>query len=169
MLIAVLSIPQGTRNNSLLLLYVMYLRPFSFPLHQLTFDNIFPAVSSTMSDTADQLASKETQYVPNSDMSSPPPPYSYPEQQLPPYSAAPPMYPPPKTETTSICQPGTGYESFADINPETPTETTAVTTSSSFDDKTVRRGFVRKVGALLTHLLLQIICIYSVIYDICLV
>lgn len=97
-----------------------------------------------MSDTADTF--KETQDTPGYDVSPPPPPsYSYQAQQPPPYSAAPAMYPPPKVETTCTSQPTSGYESFRDIIPESQSDTTPLIASSSFDDKTVRRGFVRKV------------------------
>ncbi|KAM7379696.1 hypothetical protein PAMP_005230 [Pampus punctatissimus] len=90
------------------------------------------AVSSRMSDTADQITSTETQDALGSESS--PPPYSYQQQQPPPYSAAPAMYPPTKIETTYTHQPTSGYESFRDINPE---DTTPLLASSSFDDKTV--------------------------------
>lgn len=98
-----------------------------------------------MSDTADYLTSKETQDTPTYDASSPPPAYSYQGEQPPPYSAAPSTYSPPKAETTCTYEPIGGYESFRDICPEAPSDTTPLISSSSFDDKTVRRGFVRKV------------------------
>ncbi|GLD50767.1 protein lifeguard 1-like protein [Lates japonicus] len=90
-----------------------------------------------MSDTADPITSKEAQDAAGSDMSSPPPAYPYHGQQPPPYSATPDMYSPPKTETTCIHQPCTGYESFRDIIPDAQSDTTPLTASSSFDDKTV--------------------------------
>lgn len=96
-----------------------------------------------MSDTADTLTSKETQDAPGYDASSPPP--SYQEQQPPPYSEDPGMYPPSTAEAPSTCLPATGDESPSDKNPEAPPDTTSAITSSAFDDKTVRRGFVRKV------------------------
>lgn len=114
-----------------------------------------------MSVTAEHVTSKEAPSVPDADTSSPPPspppPYSNQEQELPPYSAAPPVYPPLKTESTSICQPGASYEPSADVDPEATPQTASITDSSPFDDKTVRRGFVRKVGTVLTHLLLQVL------------
>ncbi|KAF0046657.1 hypothetical protein F2P81_000290 [Scophthalmus maximus] len=92
-----------------------------------------------MSDMA--VTSKETQDAPGSDTSAPPPPpYSYQGQQPPPYTTDPAMYFPPKTEATCINQPGAGY-----ICPEAQWDETPIPASSSFDDKTVRRAFVRKV------------------------
>lgn len=102
-----------------------------------------------MSDTAVDITS-----VPDADRSSPPPspppPYSNHEQELPPYPAAPPTYPPLQAESTSISQPGADYEPPANIDPEAASQTV----SSPFDDKTVRRGFVRKVGTM-TDFMLQ--------------
>lgn len=97
-----------------------------------------------MSDTAELITSEETHDA-SDDVVSSPPPYTYQGQDPPPYSATPAMYCPPKVETTCPYQPTT-YESFRDINPEV-TDTTSLTASSSFDDKIVRRGFVRKVCA----------------------
>ncbi|XP_018533645.1 protein lifeguard 1 [Lates calcarifer] len=117
-----------------------------------------------MSDTADPITSKEGQDAAGSDMSSPPPAYPYHEQQPPPYSATPAMYSPPKTETTWIHQPCTGYESFRDIIPDAQSATTPLTASSSFDDITVRRGFVRKVFSILTLQLLftfSVVCVFT--------
>lgn len=102
---------------------------------------IFVTVSSRMSDTAELITSEETQDVVSS--LPPPPPYTYQGQDPPPYSATPAMYCPPKVETTCPYQPTT-YVSFRDINPELA-DTTPLTASSSFDDKIVRQGFVRKV------------------------
>lgn len=109
-----------------------------------------------MSDTADHVATKET-YEPNCDVSScpTPSPQSYNEKQPLPDSEAPPMYPEPNT----VCQSHTVYQTFSNVNPEDPTQTTSTTASSGFEDKTIRRGFVRKVGALLTHSLPQVLCI----------
>eukprot|EP00064_Thunnus_orientalis_P019615 superscaffoldBa00004983_g19739 len=95
-----------------------------------------------MSNTADSLTPEETQDAAVSDVS--PPAYSYQEQQPPPYSAAPPMYTPAKIETAYTYQPTSGYESFRDIIPESVPDTTPLTSSCSFDDKTVRMAFVRK-------------------------
>ncbi|XP_073348154.1 protein lifeguard 1 [Pagrus major] len=117
-----------------------------------------------MSDTADYLTSKETQDAPTYDVSSPPPAYSYQGEQPPPYSAAPSTYPPPKTETTYTYEPISGYESFCDIGPEAPSDTTPLISSSSFDDRTVRRGFVRKVFCILTLQLLftfSVVCVFT--------
>lgn len=104
-----------------------------------------------MSDTEDHLTSKERQDTTGPDVSSTPP--SYQEQQPPPYSAAPEMYPPAKIQTTCTYQPTSGYESFRDINPEALSDTTPLIASSSFDDRTVRMGFVRKVCATKVSLL----------------
>ncbi|XP_044076705.1 protein lifeguard 1 isoform X2 [Siniperca chuatsi] len=121
-------------------------------------------VSSRMSGTADSLTSKETQDAPGYDVSSPAPSYSYQGQQPPPYSATPATYPPPKVDTTYTCQPTSGYESFRDICPEAPEDTTPLIASSSFDDKTVRRGFVKKVFSILTLQLLftfSVVCVFT--------
>ncbi|XP_059200115.1 protein lifeguard 1-like [Centropristis striata] len=110
-----------------------------------------------MSHTADFLTSKETQGAPGYDVSSSPP--SYEEQQPPPYSEATTMHHPQKNETTC-----TGYESFRDIIPEVSSETTPLIASSSFDDKTVRRAFVRKVFSILTLQLLftfSVVCVFT--------
>ncbi|XP_031721106.1 protein lifeguard 1-like [Anarrhichthys ocellatus] len=110
------------------------------------------------------MSDKETQDAPGYDESSPPPLYSYEGQQPPPYSAAPAMCPPSKIETTCIYQPTTGYESFQDICPEASSDTTPLIASSSFDDKTVRRAFVRKVFSILTLQLLftfSVVCVFT--------
>ncbi|KAI3374688.1 hypothetical protein L3Q82_021257 [Scortum barcoo] len=83
-----------------------------------------------MTTTADQP--KEAQDAPGYDAAPSPPSYSYQNEQPPPYSAAA-TYPPPKVETTDTF----GYESFRDICPEDPSDTTPLVASSSFDDKTV--------------------------------
>ncbi|XP_070700864.1 protein lifeguard 1 [Pempheris klunzingeri] len=117
-----------------------------------------------MSDTAEQPTSTETQGPPAYDVSSPPPAYSYQDQQPPPYSAASAMNPPPKANTTCTYQPTAGYESFRDIIQESPSDTTPLLDSSSFDDKTVRRGFVRKVFSILTLQLLftfSVVCVFT--------
>ncbi|XP_039999123.1 protein lifeguard 1 [Xiphias gladius] len=117
-----------------------------------------------MSDTADPAASTPAQDTPGSDMSSTPPPYPYQGQQPPPYSAALATYSPPKTEITCTSQPGTGHESPRDISPEAPVEPTSLMASSSFDDETVRRGFVRKVFSILTLQLLftfGVVCVFT--------
>ncbi|XP_049453813.1 protein lifeguard 1-like isoform X1 [Epinephelus fuscoguttatus] len=118
-----------------------------------------------MSGTADSLTSRDTQDAPGYDVpSSPPPLYSDVGQQPPPYSAAPPMYPPTKFDTTCTYQPTTGYESFRDIVPQTSSESTPLIASSSFDDETVRRAFVRKVFSILTLQLLftfSVVCVFT--------
>ncbi|XP_034021268.1 LOW QUALITY PROTEIN: protein lifeguard 1, partial [Thalassophryne amazonica] len=68
-----------------------------------------------------------------------------------------------RRQTSSLlCSSGavTGYESFSDKRPETPTDTTPLISSSSFDDKTVRRGFVRKVFSIVT---LQLVFTFTVV------
>ncbi|KAM4727598.1 protein lifeguard 1 [Anableps anableps] len=106
-----------------------------------------------MSDPREPLISKQPP-----DASSPPP-YSYQEQQPPAYSAAPVGSSLHKTEAV-----GTGYQSFQDINPETESETTPIMSSSSFEDETVRRGFVRKVFGILTLQMLftfSVVCVFT--------
>uniref|UniRef100_A0A3B5A6G1 Protein lifeguard 1-like n=1 Tax=Stegastes partitus TaxID=144197 RepID=A0A3B5A6G1_9TELE len=105
------------------------------------------SVSSRMSAAADASESKQT--PPSCDVSSPPPPpppYTYQEQQPPAYSAAPATYDPSKTDTTS------------------PSDTTPLISSSSFDDRTVRRGFIRKVFSIVTLQLLftfSVVCVFT--------
>lgn len=98
---------------------------------------------------------KETQETPGYDASSPPS-YSYEGQQPPPYSAVPATYPTTEAEATCIHQPHTEYESFSNISPEAPSVTTPLMASSSFDDKSVRRGFVRKVCPTIIQTMSQI-------------
>lgn len=112
----------------------------------LTTEQIFVPSSCRMSDTEDLLTSTGTQ-EPCDVSSSPPPSYCDGGQQPPPYSAVPPPYPPPKLPIICTNKPVTGYESFSDLRPEAPVDTTPLISSSSFDDQTVRRGFVRKVCA----------------------
>ncbi|XP_068604578.1 protein lifeguard 1 [Brachionichthys hirsutus] len=100
-----------------------------------------------MSDTADVLTETEAA-PPGYDSTSPPPSYSYQEQR------------PPHKVDTSCSQPAAGYESFRDICPEAPSDTTPLITSSSFYDKSVRRGFVRKVFSILA---LQLLFTFSVV------
>ncbi|KAK1878502.1 Protein lifeguard 1 [Dissostichus eleginoides] len=101
-----------------------------------------------MSDTTDLLTSRDTQQAPGDDASSLPPPYQ--GEQPPPYSADPKMHPVAKADTTCTKQSSTGYKSFRDIIPEGLSDTTLLIASSSFDDKIVRRAFVRKVFSILT-------------------
>lgn len=112
-----------------------------------------------MADASNPVTSEETRDAPNPDVSSPPP-YSDINEKPPPYSAAPATYPLPKPETTGTYQPVAGYESFSDINPEGPSDTTPLIRSGSFDDIIVRRGFVRKVFCILT---LQLVFTFSVV------
>ncbi|XP_028449187.1 protein lifeguard 1 isoform X1 [Perca flavescens] len=110
------------------------------------------------------MSDTETQNTPGYDASSPPQLYSYQGQQPPPYSAAPAMYTPPKIDATYAHQPTTGYESFRDIIPEASSDTTPLIASSSFNDKTVRRAFVRKVFSILTLQLLftfGVVCVFT--------
>ena len=95
---------------------------------------------STMSEASDPERSSPPPPPP------PPPPYSYQQQPPPAYSSVPAMSCPTKTETTCITQPVPVYESFQDIVPETHSDTTPLIESSAFEDKLVRRGFVRKVS-----------------------
>lgn len=103
--------------------------------------------SCRMSDTADQFTSEETQDIPGKDVSLSPPPYSSQEQEPPPLDAILEMYPPSKLETSDIPPPTTEHESSCDMNPEDPSDMTPAEAPSAFDDKIIRRGFVRKVGA----------------------
>ncbi|XP_034743775.1 protein lifeguard 1 [Etheostoma cragini] len=110
------------------------------------------------------MSDTETQDPPGYDASSPPPLYSYEGQPPPPYSATPALYPPPKIDPTYKYQPTTGYVSFRDIIPEASSDTTPLIASSSFNDKTVRRAFVRKVFSILTLQLLftfSVVCVFT--------
>ncbi|XP_076004499.1 protein lifeguard 1-like [Genypterus blacodes] len=114
-----------------------------------------------MSGSTAPVISKETQDVPGSDLSSPPA-YTYQAQEPPPYSAAPATYSPSKMQT----EPTTGgYQSFRDIQQEIDTsDTSPLLASSSFDDSTVRRGFVRKVFCIVTLMLLftfTVVCVFT--------
>ncbi|KAM9719846.1 protein lifeguard 1 [Menidia menidia] len=94
----------------------------------------------------------------------PPPPCPHGEQQPPPYSAAPPTCPLSTGGAAHSHQASTGYQSFHDILPQEASETTPIISSSSFDDKSVRRGFVRKVFGLLTLQLLftfSVVCVFT--------
>ncbi|XP_034558445.1 protein lifeguard 1 [Notolabrus celidotus] len=122
-----------------------------------------------MSDTADFLASKETADAPRFDASpeppSPSPPsYNYQEQQPPPYSADPDMYPPSKEEPTFASKPTNDDPSVSDMNPDTMPDTTEPVEPSPFEDKTVRRAFVRKVFSIVTIMLLvtfSVVCVFT--------
>ncbi|KAM3866165.1 protein lifeguard 1 [Diretmus argenteus] len=121
-----------------------------------------------MSDTEILIASEETVDVLDSDGPLPPP-YAYEGRQPPPYSAAPPMYPAaplmypaapsmyptPIFVTVRTTQPAC---SGGDLPPGTAADVPFV--SSSFDDKTVRRAFVRKVFSIVT---LQLVFTFSVV------
>ncbi|XP_076003806.1 protein lifeguard 1-like [Genypterus blacodes] len=93
------------------------------------------------------LMSKETQDVPGSDLSSPPA-YTNQPQEPPPYSAAEVTYPP----------------SMVQQDIET-SDTSPHLASSSFDDSTVRRGFVgRFVFCIVTLMLLftfTVVCVFT--------
>ncbi|KAK5889422.1 hypothetical protein CesoFtcFv8_015429 [Champsocephalus esox] len=124
-----------------------------------------------MSDTTDLLTSRDTQDAPGDDASSLPLPYQgeqplpYQGEQPPPYQGEqPPPYSAAKTDTTWTQQSSTGYESFRDIIPERLPDTTPLIASSSFDDKIVRRAFVRKVFSILTLQLLftfSVVCVFT--------
>lgn len=112
----------------------------------------------SMSDSEDLLKSTDTQEPSGYGVHSPPPPPSsspppppYSNQEVhpppPPYSAVPPQYLPAKVATDSSSLSSIGYESFADLRHAAQTDTTPLLSSSAFDDKAVRRGFVRKVCA----------------------
>ncbi|KAM9844817.1 protein lifeguard 1 [Aulostomus maculatus] len=94
-----------------------------------------------------------------------PPPYSYQQQPPPPpYPAGPDMNRSPKPETAHTDQPVSGYVSFYDLQKEAPTDTTPLIASSSFDDQTVRRAFVRKVFSIITLQLLftfSVVCVFT--------
>lgn len=75
----------------------------------------------------------------DSDAPSPPP---YQERPPPPYRASNDTLP-----RQDTYQPPTRDKNFHYPNPEAPSESTPLVSSSSFEDKAVRRGFVRKVGA----------------------
>lgn len=110
-----------------------------------------------MEDAVD--SSRETQPTFGSAASSPPP-YSAEGQQPPPYS----VHPAPGALTTGKDQLVTGYESFTDMRQEDLSDTTPLLSSSSFDDRTVRRGFVRKVFCILTLQLLftfSVVCVFT--------
>ncbi|XP_047444510.1 protein lifeguard 1 [Mugil cephalus] len=114
-----------------------------------------------MSDTADAVATIQAQDASSPDVSSPPSPpkYSCPEQPPPPYSASSGMYSPPKTHAPPQ---HSAYESFRDINPEEASDQTPLL--SSVDDRTVRRGFIRKVFCIVTLQLLftfSVVCVFT--------
>lgn len=104
-----------------------------------------------MSDSEDLLISTQEpagRGVCSPPAPSPPPPYSNHElPPPPPYSAAPPRYDPAKVATDSSSLSSAGYESFMDLRLEASSDTTPLMCSSAFDDKAVRRGFIRKVCA----------------------
>lgn len=107
-----------------------------------------------MSDSEDLLTSTDTQVPAGHGVCSPPapsPPPPYTNHELlpppPPYSAAPPRYDPAKVATDSSSLSSAGYESFMDLRLEESSDTTPLLCSSAFDDKAVRRGFIRKVCA----------------------
>ncbi|XP_026169413.1 protein lifeguard 1 [Mastacembelus armatus] len=111
-----------------------------------------------MSVSDDTIATEKMQAAPESDPSTPLSKSQ--EEQPPPYcenpvSEAPEMYSPSKTEMNEV--PGPGCEPFADTSPEAQSDRKD---SSAFEDKTVRRGFVRKVFCILT---LQLVFTFTVV------
>ncbi|KAF6728067.1 Protein lifeguard 1 [Oryzias melastigma] len=100
-----------------------------------------------MSDTAESLTSES-----DSSEASSPSPRPYREQPPPPYGT--PHYTLPKPPTRYFHYP----------SPEAPSESTPLVSSLSFEDKAVRRGFVRKVFGLLTLQLLftfSVVCVFT--------
>lgn len=98
-----------------------------------------------MSNTAEVLTPRETKDAPAHDVSTPPPSYSYQGQEPPTYSEATAVCLPSSVAATHNHEPPSAYESFRDMSPDAPSHTTPLIASSSFDDESVRRGFVRKV------------------------
>ncbi|XP_041659337.1 protein lifeguard 1-like isoform X2 [Cheilinus undulatus] len=118
-----------------------------------------------MSETADSITSTETQHPPSYDVSSESSsqPHSYQEQQPPPCSADPATDPPPKDGTvTDTPRFTTENKSSSDINPQAYSVTAQPEAQSSFEDATVRRGFVRKVFCLVILMLLFSFAVVSV-------
>lgn len=99
-----------------------------------------PSVPARM-NPKEPLIPKQTPDCHGYSDASVPPPYSYQEQQPPAYSADESAH---RSEVVAA-----GYASFQDIIPEATSETTPMLSSWSFEDKTVRRAFVRKVCLLL--------------------
>ncbi|KAF7657900.1 hypothetical protein LDENG_00020670 [Lucifuga dentata] len=72
------------------------------------------------------------------------------------------MYPPPKSQTTHASQPDMGHQSFSGSEPSS--DSTALIASSPFDDRAVRRGFIRKVFCIVTLMLLftfSVVCVFT--------
>ncbi|XP_062259846.1 protein lifeguard 1 [Platichthys flesus] len=111
-----------------------------------------------MSDTSDPEKSSPPPSPPPP--SSPPPSYSYQQQPPPAYSQVPAVYCPTMTEATCSSEPAPVCESFKDTLPETQSDPTAPIEPSPFEDKLVRRGFVRKVFSILT---LQLVFTFTVV------
>ncbi|XP_057713751.1 protein lifeguard 1 [Corythoichthys intestinalis] len=106
----------------------------------------------------------ETMFEPSaSDMSIqqvPPPPYEEPvQQEPPPYSQDLLNDGEPKGETTG-CDVEEGDQSSPETKAEGQSEDPPLAETSAFDDKTVRRAFVRKVFSILT---LQLVFTFSVV------
>ncbi|RVE60982.1 hypothetical protein OJAV_G00166120 [Oryzias javanicus] len=94
----------------------------------------------------------------SSDASSPSP-RPYQEQAPPAYGL--PRYNLPEQESF---QPPTRYKYFQYPDPEAPSESTPLVSTLCFEDKAVRRGFVRKVFGLLTLQLLftfSVVCVFT--------
>ncbi|XP_061549854.1 protein lifeguard 1 [Phycodurus eques] len=108
-------------------------------------------------------AQGETMFEPSgSDWSTQPPPPPYDEsvqQEPPPYSQDLLEDGEPKDETTGA-QAMEGDESSPDTKPEDQAEDVPLAETSAFEDKTVRRAFVRKVFCILT---LQLVFTFSVV------
>ncbi|XP_061654517.1 protein lifeguard 1 isoform X2 [Phyllopteryx taeniolatus] len=108
-------------------------------------------------------AQGETMFEPSgSDLSTQPPPPPYDEsvqQEPPPYSQDLLEDGEPKDETTGA-EAMEGDESSPDTKPEGQAEDVPLAETSAFEDKTVRRAFVRKVFCILT---LQLVFTFSVV------
>uniref|UniRef100_A0A668AXH4 Si:ch211-284o19.8 n=1 Tax=Myripristis murdjan TaxID=586833 RepID=A0A668AXH4_9TELE len=131
--------------------------------------------SSTMADTENPPASEEKDINLGSSPSENPPaseekdidlgsgpssptsPQPAEDQEPPPYSEAPVMYPADKTGV--ICtQISTGPQSCSEANPDVPED------PSPFEDKMVRRAFIRKVFCIVTLMLLftfTVVCVFT--------
>ncbi|XP_041658924.1 protein lifeguard 1-like [Cheilinus undulatus] len=86
----------------------------------------------------------------------------YQEKKTPPNSADPATDPPPKDKATDTQS--TENESSSDISPEATSDSTQLTEPSSFEDKNVRRGFVRKVFCIVILMFLftfAVVCLFT--------
>lgn len=122
-----------------------------------------------MTDTASDFLQPATEDAPEADVSSQltspaPPSYNAIEPQPPPYSATPEMYPPPKGEPNYAFEPTDECPPVSNMNPEDSPDTSQPVVASAFEDKTVRRGFVRKVFCIVTLMLLftfSVVCLFT--------